>query len=153
LAQRRVQHAVLLQQERERDADRGRRQHVREKDDRLVFAHTADAIVQHQRDREPEPEHHRHREEQLQVVQQGLAERLVGDHALEVVEADPDRRPEAARVETVAHDLYKRKAERERHRADGRQGVEIGPEHPSPASPTTGALVRHRAQPPETHFV
>ena len=74
VAERRVEHAVLLQQERERDADRGRRQHVGQEDDRLVVAPPADAVVEHERDREPEPEHHRHRQQQLQVVEQRLAE-------------------------------------------------------------------------------
>ena len=89
VTQRRVEHAVLLQQERERDPDRGRRQHVRQKDDRLVLAHAADAVVEHERDREPEPEHHRHREQQLEVVQERLAELGVVDDALVVVETRP----------------------------------------------------------------
>ena len=81
----------------------------------------ADAVVEHERDGEPEPEHHGHRQQQLDVVLERLAELRVVDHAAVVVEPDPDRRGEVARVEAVAHDLHERIAERECHRADGGQ--------------------------------
>ena len=152
VAQRRVEHAVSLEQERERDPDRGRGQHVREEDDRLVLAHAADPVVEHERDREAEAEHHRHRQQQLEVVQQRLAELRVVDDTLVVVEGDVDRRVEVARVEAVAHDLHEREAEREGHRGDGGQCVEIGPERTPAAGPPARGSGRDCRQLPDAHF-
>ena len=79
-----------------------------------------------------------------------LALRAMDDAAV-VVETDPDRGGEVARVEAVAHDLDERVAERERHRGDGGQNVEIGPEHPPPVT-AADALANFPAQPPAAHF-
>ena len=54
----------------------------------------------------------------FRLFEERLAELRVVDDALVVVEPDPDRRVEVARVEAVAHDLHEREAEREGHRAD-----------------------------------
>ena len=127
-------------------------QHVREEDDRLVVTPAADAVVDHEGDCEAEPDHHRHRQQELEVVEEGLTELRVVDHPPVVVEPDPDRRREVARVEAFPHDLHERIAERKGHRAEGGQDVEIGPEHPPPASPTAGAFTGRRLSLRTAHF-